>query len=169
MLKWSVLSRDLSRTSRLGDLDEPRLLLKGGAEMHAGMQTNQRAAAPADYAVKAVYAIRTAFRMQSLVAGALALGLLLVGPVAAYSSLCGSLAVYVPGMLFAVLLGRKIGADSATFLRTAVLAEFGKLLLTGLSCVLVFVWVRPLAAQWFFAGMVAGLVTGWIGLAKAIR
>ena len=137
--------------------------------MHAGMQMNQRAEGQADHAVRAVYAIRAAFRMQSIVAVALALGLLLVGPVAAYSSLCGSLAVYVPGMLFAVLVVRKLGADSSSFLRTAVLAEFGKLLLSGLLCALVFIWVRPLSPQWFFAGMLTGLVAGWVGLARAMR
>jgi F0F1-type ATP synthase assembly protein I len=104
-----------------------------------------------------------------VVAIVLALGLLLKGPVAAYSSLCGSLTVYIPGMLFTVLLARKIGASSASFLGTAAVAEFGKLFLTGLLCALVFIWVRPLEPIWFFVGMLSVLATSWVGLAKAIR
>jgi F0F1-type ATP synthase assembly protein I len=72
-------------------------------------------------------------RIQSLTAVSLALLSLLAGPVAAYSSLFGSLAVLVPSLLFAVIVLRKLGGDSAAFLGTAVLAEFGKLVLTGLS------------------------------------
>ena len=68
-----------------------------------------------------------------------------VGPVAAYSSLCGSLVVYLPGLLFTLLVARKMGADSASFLGTAAVAEFGKLLLTG-------VVVRP----GFYLGKAAG-------------
>ena len=58
-----------------------------------------------------------------MVAVLLALLALLAGPVAAYSSLFGSLAVYLPGLMFTVLVMRKIGGDSAVFLRTAMLAE----------------------------------------------
>ncbi len=123
----------------------------------------------ATYAEAAARALVAALRIQALAAIALAFGLLLVGPVAAYSSLCGSLAVYLPGLLFTVLVGRKIGASSTAFLRAAALAEFGKLLLTGLLCALVFIWIRPLAPIWFFTGMLTVLATGWIGLAKAIR
>jgi F0F1-type ATP synthase assembly protein I len=123
----------------------------------------------AGYATSTARALGTALRMQTLVAIVLALGLMLLGPVAAYSSICGSLSVYLPGLLFTVLVGRKIGARSSTFLATAAVAEFGKLLLTGLLCALVFIWIKPLAPVWFFAGMLAVLVTGWFGLAKAIR
>ena len=45
----------------------------------------------------------------------------------------------------------------------------GKLFLTGLLCALVFIWVKPLAAGWFFAGMLTVMVVGWVGLAKAIK
>ena len=108
-------------------------------------------------------------RVQSVVALLLALLSLLAGPVAAYSSLSGSLAVYLPGFLFTVLVMRKIGSDSAEFLRTAVLAEFGKLALTGLLCAVVFIWVKPLAAGFFFLGLIGVLVANWIGLAVAFR
>lgn len=120
-------------------------------------------------AATAARALAVALRMQTLVAIALAFALLLIGPVAAYSSLCGSLAVYLPGWLFTVLVGRKIGASSAAFLRAAAVAEFGKLLLTGVLCALVFICIRPLAPLWFFTGMLSALAASWIGLAQAIR
>ena len=96
-------------------------------------------------------------RIQSLVLVLLAVVLLLVSPVAAYSSLFGGLAVYVPGLIFTVLVARKIGGDSAAFLGTAALAEFAKLALTGLLCAAVFIWVKPLAAGYFFLGMISVL------------
>lgn len=108
-------------------------------------------------------------RIQSLVMAMLALVLLLVSPVAAYSSLFGGLAVYVPGLIFTALVVRKIGGDSAAFLGTAALAEFGKLALTGLLCAVVFIWVKPLAAGYFFLGMISVLVAGWAGLALAFQ
>ena len=104
-------------------------------------------------------------RIQSLVLALLAFTLLLVSPVAAYSSLFGGLAAFVPGLLFTVLVVRKIGGDSATFLGTAALAEFGKLALTGLLCAVVFIWVKPLAGEYFFLGMISVLVASWAGLA----
>ena len=108
-------------------------------------------------------------RIQSLVMVLLAFVLLLVSPVAAYSSLFGGLAVYVPGLIFTVLVVRKIGGDSAAFLGTAALAEFGKLALTGLLCAVVFIWVKPLAAGYFFLGMISVLIAGWAGLALAFQ
>jgi len=123
----------------------------------------------AAYAASTARALGAVLRVQTLVAIVLALGLLVIGPVAAYSSLCGSLAVYLPGLMFTALVGRKIGSGSAAFLGTAAMAEFGKLVLTGLLCAIVFVWVKPLAPVWFFAGMLTVLATGWVGLAKAIR
>jgi F0F1-type ATP synthase assembly protein I len=104
-------------------------------------------------------------RIQSLVAALLAVLSLLAGPVAAYSSLFGSLAAYLPSLGFTVLVMRKMGGDSAAFLRTAVLAEFGKLALTGLLCAVVFIWVKPLAAGFFFLGMIGVLVANWVSLA----
>lgn len=124
---------------------------------------------PTTYAAATAGALVKALRAQTLVAIVLAMGLLLLGPVAAYSSMCGSLAVYLPGVLFTLLVARKIGDNSGSFLRTAALAEIGKLFLTGLLCALVFIWVRPLAPMWFFAGMLTVLATSWIGLARAIR
>ena len=108
-------------------------------------------------------------RIQSLTALALAALVYLVSPVAAYSSLFGSLAVYVPGLLFTVLVMRKMGGDSADFLRTAMLAEFGKLVLTGVLCAVVFIYVKPLAAGFFFLGMIGVLIAGWVGLALTVQ
>jgi F0F1-type ATP synthase assembly protein I len=64
---------------------------------------------------------------------------------------------------------RKIGGDSAVFLRTAMLAEFGKLVLTGVLCAVVFIWVKPLAGGFFFLGMIGVLIASWIGLAKTFQ
>jgi F0F1-type ATP synthase assembly protein I len=94
----------------------------------------------------------------------LAGGLMLVGPVAAYSSLLGSLAAYLPALFFALLVVPKFSADSGTFLRTAVIAEVAKIFLAGLLCALVFTWVKPLSPGWFFAGMVAGIFSGRLGM-----
>ena len=113
--------------------------------------------------------IQKSLRVQTLVALALALLSLPAGTVAAYSSLFGSLSVYVPGLLFALAVARKLGGDSAVFLRTAALAEFGKLALTGLLCAVVFIWVKPLAPGFFFLGMIGVLAAGWIGLAFLFR
>lgn len=108
-------------------------------------------------------------RIQSLVALLLALLSLLAGPKEAYSSLFGSLSVYLPGLFFTVLVMRKLGGDSADFLRTAVLAEFGKLALMGVLCAVVFIWVKPLAAGFFFLGLIGVLIANWVGLALTFR
>jgi len=108
-------------------------------------------------------------RIQSLAALVLASLSYLAGPVAAYSSLFGSLAVYLPGLVFTILVLRKIGGDSAAFLRTAMLAEFAKLALTGVLCAVVFIYVKPLAAGFFFLGMIGVLIANWIGLALTFQ
>jgi F0F1-type ATP synthase assembly protein I len=114
-----------------------------------------------------VQRLRFGLRIQSLISLALAAVLLLVGPVAAMSSLLGSLAVYLPGLMFTVVTLRKLGGDTAAFLRTATLAELGKLLLTGTFCGLVFVFVDPLAPGYFFLGMIVTLAVGWGTLIRA--
>jgi F0F1-type ATP synthase assembly protein I len=108
-------------------------------------------------------------RIQPLTALVLASLSYLAGPVAAYSSLFGSLAVFLPGLLFTILVVRKIGGDSAVFLRTAMLAEFGKLALTGALCAVVFIYVKPLAGGFFFLGMIGVLIANWIGLALSFQ
>lgn len=108
--------------------------------------------------------IRRSLRVQSTVSLLLAGGLLLVGQVAAYSSMFGSLAAFLPTLFFALFVTPKFGSDSAAFLRAAVLGEAGKILLTALICVAVFVWVKPLAAGWFFTGMAVVIFSGRLGL-----
>jgi len=108
--------------------------------------------------------VSRSLRIQSFVALILSGGLLLVGPVAAYSSMFGSLAAYIPSLLFALLVVPKFGSDSAAFLRTAAIAEVAKIFLTGLLCAAVFIWLKPLSAGWFFAGMAAVIFSGRFGL-----
>lgn len=103
-------------------------------------------------------------RIQSIVALLLAAALLLVGPVAAYSSIFGSLAAYLPALLFALIVMPKFGGDSATFLRAAAIAEVAKIFLTALICAAVFIWIKPLAAGWFFTGMAVVIFSGRLGL-----
>lgn len=122
-----------------------------------------------DYAESTVRALRAGLRMQSVAAMLLAGLLLLKGPIASYSAFFGSLAAYLPGALFVLLVARRLGGETNAFLRAAALGEFGKLFLTGLLCAVVFIWVKPLAAGWFFTGMLTVMVMGWIGLGKAIR
>ncbi len=108
--------------------------------------------------------IGRSLRIQSMISLLLAGGLLLIGPVAAYSSMFGSLAAFIPVLFFALLVTPKFGPDSAAFLRTAVIAEVLKIFLTALICLVVFIWVKPLAAGWFFAGMAATIFSGRLGL-----
>jgi F0F1-type ATP synthase assembly protein I len=108
--------------------------------------------------------ISRGLRIQSMTSLLLAGGLLLVGQVAAYSSMFGSLAAFIPALFFALVVTPKFGPDSAAFLRTAVMAEAAKIFLTALICVVVFVWVKPLAAGWFFAGMAAAIFSGRLAL-----
>ena len=108
--------------------------------------------------------ISSSLRAQSLTGIALALVLMIVSPVAAYSSLFGSLAVFIPALVFAILVASKIGSDSTAFLRAAVMGEAVKLILTGLICTVVFIWVDPLAAGWFFTGMIGAIFIGYFGL-----
>jgi ATP synthase protein I len=108
-------------------------------------------------------------RTQSLAAVVLALLLIPVGHLAAISSILGSLAAFVPAVFFALIAGRKIGAGSAAFLQAAVIGEALKLLLTALICMAVFSWVHSLAPVWFFAGMIAVIMAGWIGLFRGLN
>jgi F0F1-type ATP synthase assembly protein I len=108
-------------------------------------------------------------RIQSLTGISLALLALLAGPVAAYSTLAGCLVVYLPGLLFTILAARRMGGDTAAFLRTVALAEFVKLALVGVLCAVVFVFVKPLDAGFFFIGMIGVLIASWVGLGLAFR
>ena len=92
--------------------------------------------------------ISRGLRVQSTAALLLAGALLLVSPVAAYSSMFGSLVAFIPALFFALFVAPKIGPDSAAFLRAAVIGEAVKILITALLCIAVFVWVKP----WLPAG-----------------
>ena len=124
---------------------------------------------PGAYAEAMARRLFAALRMQMVVAVAMALALLIVGPVAAYSSLLGGMAVFIPGLVFSLLVVRKLGGSSASFLSAVALAEVGKLFLTGLLCAGVFIWIKPLAAGWFFTGMMVLLASSWVGLARSVR
>ncbi len=102
-------------------------------------------------------------RFQLLTGMAMAMALVAVSPLAAYSSLFGSLAAFIPALIFTVLVAGKIGNDSAAFLRAAAVGEAAKLLLTAFICMAVFLWVKPLAAGWFFGGMIAVIFVGHLG------
>jgi F0F1-type ATP synthase assembly protein I len=108
--------------------------------------------------------ISRSLRIQSVISILLAGGLLLKGPVAAYSSMFGSLAAFIPALAFALLVTPKIGPDTNAFLRTVVIAEVAKLLLTALICMLVFIFIKPLAAGWFFVGMALVIFSGRLAL-----
>jgi F0F1-type ATP synthase assembly protein I len=135
----------------------------------SGDRPEQAAIMAAGEIPRLVEKLRSGLRIQSLLSLGLAALLLLVSPVAATSSLFGSLAVYLPGLMFTVISLRKLGGDTSTFLRTATLAEFGKLLLTGALCAAVFIFVKPLAPGYFFLGMMVTLVCGWIVLMRAFH
>ena len=109
--------------------------------------------------------ISRGLRVQSTASLLLAGGLLLVGPVAAYSSIFGSLAAFVPALFFALVVAPRFGTDSVAFLRAAMIGEAVKMVLTAAICVAVFVWIKPLAAHWFFAGMLLTMFSGWLGMA----
>ena len=121
------------------------------------------------YAEATARRLLVALRLQMLVALGLALVLLIAGPVAAYSSFSGSMAVFIPGLVFSLMVMRKLGGSSTSFVGAVALAEAGKLFLTGLLCAVAFIWIKPLAAGWFFTGMIVVLASSWIGLAKAVR
>jgi len=142
--------------------------MKEGAQV-SGDRRDDAASEAAAGIPRLVQRLRSGLRIQSLVSLALAALLLAVGPVAARSSLLGSLAVYLPGLMFTVLTVRKLGGDTAAFLRTAALAEMGKLLLTGVLCAMVFIYVDPLAPGFFFLGMMVTLAVGWIALGRAFH
>jgi len=111
-----------------------------------------------------VQTIGRSLRIQSMASLLLTGGLLMVGQLAAYSAMFGCLAAFIPALVFALVVMPKFGPDSTAFLRTAVLAEVAKILLTALICVAVFVWVKPLAAVWFFVGMVVVIFSGRLGM-----
>ena len=110
--------------------------------------------------------------MLKVLAGQAAIGLVvaaafwgLVGNVAGYSALLGSLACVVPNGFLALRLAlprRDPGAKA--LLRAAWIGEIGKLALTVLFFSLVLAMVRPLAGGPLFAGFIASQFATLLGL-----
>lgn len=88
---------------------------------------------------------------------------IVLGSVAGYSALLGSLTCVVPN----AFLGLRIMAprrDPGALKRAAWIGEMGKLALTVLLFVLVFTQVKPLSAAALFAGFIASQLTVFSGL-----
>ena len=108
----------------------------------------------------------------TVLAGQLVVGLVLaallwglVGNVAGYSAMLGSLTCVIPNAFLAariVLARRDPGARA--LIRAAYTGELGKLALTVLMFSVVFVTVRPLAAWALFAGFIAAQMVTFAGL-----
>ena len=89
----------------------------------------------------------------------------LLGGVAGYSALLGSLTCVIPNAFLAmriVLARRDPGARA--LIRAAYTGELGKLALTVLMFSIVFVAVRPLAAGALFTGFIAAQLVTFAGL-----
>ena len=89
----------------------------------------------------------------------------LIGGVAGYSAMLGSLTCVIPNAFLAtriVLAHRDPGPRA--LIRAAYTGEMGKLALTVLMFSFVFVMVRPLAAGALFAGFVAAQLVTFAGL-----
>ena len=88
----------------------------------------------------------------------------LIGGVAGYSAMLGSLTCVIPNAFLAtriVLARRDPGARA--LIRAAYTGEMGKLALTVLMFSFVFVMVRPLAAGALFAGFIAAQLVTFAG------
>jgi ATP synthase protein I len=94
--------------------------------------------------------------VSGILAGALALWL---GRTAGISALLGGAIAVVPNaFLGARLLAPKAGTSAHALLKAAWLGELGKLMLTAVLFVLVFVSVRPLSALGLFGGFIAAQI-----------
>ncbi len=102
---------------------------------------------------------------QALMAVVVALAMLAINTVAAYSALLGGLICVIPNAWFASRLLLKAGrGDSRAFLRAAYVGEAVKLIMTAALFALVFVRVKPLHAPALFIGFAACILMNWIGL-----
>ncbi len=163
MLKWAVFVARVATDPGAGETKAAKTLVRRVAFLPRFIDGAVQMTVPA--AVKNHRMTRRWLRVQLLTALAVTgIAGLLAGRVAAYSSLFGSLAAYLPGLVFALIVARRFGAESGAFLRAAVLAEGAKWLLCAVICVAVFTGVEPLAAGWFFAGMGLVILAGWLGL-----
>jgi len=88
-----------------------------------------------------------------------------LGDVAGYSALLGSLICVIPNAFLALRLALPRRDPGATALvRAAYIGELGKLALTVLLFVLVFTLVRPLSAAALFAAFIATQMVTLTGL-----
>ncbi len=89
----------------------------------------------------------------------------LLGPVAGYSALLGSLTCVIPnGFLALRLVAPRRDPGARALIRAAYIGELGKLGLTVLMFSIVFVLVRPLSAGALFAGFIAAQLVTLAGL-----
>jgi len=107
----------------------------------------------------------------TVLAGQLVVGMVLaallwglIGGVAGYSAMLGSLTCVIPNAFLAtrIVLARRDPGPRA-LIRAAYTGEMGKLALTVLMFSLVFVMVRPLAAGALFAGFIAAQLVTLLG------
>jgi ATP synthase protein I len=82
---------------------------------------------------------------------------LLVDWSAAYSVFLGGLTCAVPSFLMAWYIGHKV-AHPLLAAKYLVMGELSKLGMTALMFSAVFLWVKPLAPGYFFAGLVLGML-----------
>ncbi len=88
----------------------------------------------------------------------------LLGPVAGYSALLGSLTCVIPnGFLALRLVAPRRDPGARALMRAAYIGELGKLGLTVLMFSIVFVLVRPLSAGALFAGFIAAQLVTFAG------
>ncbi len=88
----------------------------------------------------------------------------LLGPVAGYSALLGSLTCVIPnGFLALRLVAPRRDPGARALIRAAYIGELGKLGLTVLMFSIVFVLVRPLSAPALFAGFIAAQLVTFAG------
>ena len=50
-----------------------------------------------------------------------------------------------------------------------MVAEFGKLALAGVLCAVVFIWVKPLAAGFFFLGLIGMIIANRVESVLTVR
>ena len=89
----------------------------------------------------------------------------LLGPVAGYSALLGSLTCVIPNAFLALrLIAPRRDPGARALVRAAYIGELGKLGLTVLMFSIVFVLVRPLNVAALFAGFIAAQLMTFAGL-----
>lgn len=87
------------------------------------------------------------------------------GPVAGYSALLGSLTCVIPNAFLALRLAvPRLDSGAKALLRAAYIGELGKLAITAVMFIVVFVLVRPLSVAALFAGFIATQLMTFAGL-----